>query len=74
MQKIPAVGTRAQVMHGTARHTSGGLTQNDLKYNSKGQIVSIKKSEMAKQRYQENGLKPASAEEMAHLRSMRRKK
>ena len=71
-KKVPAVGTRAQVMHGNAKHTSGGLTKNDLKYNDRGQIVSVKKSEIAKQRYKENGLKPASAEEMKHLRSLRK--
>ena len=35
-----AVGTRAEVMHGTAHHTSGGLKQSDLKYNRWGRIVS----------------------------------
>jgi hypothetical protein len=44
----PAVGSRAQVMHGTAHHTSGGLTKGDLKYNKYGRIVSRKKSMKAK--------------------------
>jgi hypothetical protein len=35
-----AIGSRAQVMHGTAHHTSGGLTKKDLKYNKWGRIVS----------------------------------
>lgn len=43
-----AVGSRAQVMHGTAHHTSGGLTKTDLKYNKHGRIVSRKKSMKAK--------------------------
>ena len=43
-----AVGSRAQVMHGTAQHTSGGLTKGDLKYNKYGRIVSRKKSTKAK--------------------------
>ena len=43
-----AVGSRAQVMHGTANHTSGGLTKGDLKYNKYGRIVSRKKSMKAK--------------------------
>jgi len=43
-----AVGSRAQVMHGTADHTSGGLTKKDLKYNKHGRIVSRKKSQKAK--------------------------
>lgn len=43
-----AVGSRAEVMHGTAHHTSGGLTSADLKYNKWGRIVSRKKSQRAK--------------------------
>jgi len=35
-------------MHGTANHTSGGLTKGDLKYNKHGRIVSRKKSQKAK--------------------------
>ena len=42
------IGTRAQVMHGTALQTSGGLTKKYLKYNKQGRIVSKKKSIMAK--------------------------
>ena len=42
------VGTRAEVMHGTACHTSGGLTKKHLKYNKHGRIVSKRKSEKAK--------------------------
>ena len=34
------------VMHGTAKHTSGGLTKSDLKY-SNGRIVSKKASAAA---------------------------
>jgi hypothetical protein len=46
--KMPAVGTRAEVMHGTAHHTSGGLTRSHLKYNKHGRIVSRKASERGK--------------------------
>ena len=42
------VGTRAEVMHETAHHTSGGLTKKDLKYNKHGRIVSKVKSAKAK--------------------------
>lgn len=45
---IKAVGSRAEVMHGNAKHTSGGLTKKDLKYNKSGSIVSKKKSEKMK--------------------------
>jgi hypothetical protein len=42
------VGSRAEVMHGTAHHTSGGLTTGDLKYNKWGRIVSRRKSATAR--------------------------
>lgn len=42
------IGSRAQVMHGTAHHTSGGLTKGDLKMNKWGRIVSKAKSSKAK--------------------------
>jgi hypothetical protein len=43
-----AIGSRAEVMHGTAHHTTGGLTKSHLKYNKWGRIVSKAKSEKAK--------------------------
>ena len=42
--KTRKVGTRAQVMHGSAEKTKGGLTKKQLKYNKYGRIVSKKKS------------------------------
>ncbi|CAM9154333.1 unnamed protein product, partial [Ectocarpus sp. 8 AP-2014] len=42
------VGSRAQVMHGTALRTSGGLTKKDLKLNDAGKIVSKRQSSVAK--------------------------
>ena len=41
------IGSRAQVMHGTAERTSGGLKKKDLKYK-KGRIISRKASRSAK--------------------------
>ncbi len=38
-----AVGTKAEVYHGTAKHTSGGLYKKDLMKTKKGRIVSKKK-------------------------------
>jgi hypothetical protein len=38
MSKV--IGSRAQVWHGTATHTSGGLTKNDLMMNKYNRIVS----------------------------------
>jgi hypothetical protein len=49
--KTRKIGSRAQVMHGTAHHTSGGLTKKDLKYNKAGRIVSKKKSSTMKRRH-----------------------
>ena len=39
---MSAVGSKAQVWHGTARHTSGGLTKKDL-MKHKGRIISRRK-------------------------------
>ena len=38
--KIITTGTRAQVFHGTALHTSGYLKKSDLIQNKHGRIVS----------------------------------
>ena len=43
-----AVGSRAQVWNGTAKHTSGGLTKKHLMMNKWGRIVSRKKHATAK--------------------------
>ena len=37
------VGSKSQVFHGTAKHTSGGLKKKDLMKTRKGRIVSKKK-------------------------------
>ena len=42
------IGSRAQVMNGTAHHTKGGLTKKSLMYNKHGRIVSRKKHNMGK--------------------------
>jgi hypothetical protein len=42
------IGTRAQVWHGTAYKTTGGLTKNDLMKNKSGRIVSKAKHNTAK--------------------------
>ncbi len=38
-----AVGSKAEVFHGTAKHTSGGLTKKDLVKTRRGRIVSRRK-------------------------------
>jgi hypothetical protein len=42
-QKIKAVGSKAEVFHGTAKHTSGGLKKVDLMKVKSGRIVSRRK-------------------------------
>ena len=42
------IGTRAEVMHGTAYKTSGGLTSCMLSYSKSGRIVSSNKQKSAK--------------------------
>lgn len=44
--KIPAVGSRAKVLNGSALHTTGGLYASDLKRHN-GRIVSRKASAAA---------------------------
>ena len=41
-------GSRAEVFHGTAKKTSGGLEKKDLLQNKHGEIVSRKKHNTAK--------------------------
>jgi hypothetical protein len=41
--KVPAVGSKTQVFHGTAKHTSGGLHRKDLMKTKNGRIVSRRK-------------------------------
>jgi hypothetical protein len=41
-------GSRAQVMHGTAYETSGGLKKHHLKMNKHGRVVSVARSATAK--------------------------
>jgi hypothetical protein len=43
-----AVGTHAEVWHGTADHTSGGLKKKDLMKNKHGRIISKKKHALGK--------------------------
>ncbi len=42
------IGSRAQVIHGTALKTAGGLKKGDLKLNAAGAIVSKRQSSRAK--------------------------
>lgn len=54
------IGSRAQVWHGTAYKTSGGLTKSNLLMNKLGRVVSRRKYETAKRekRLEKAGYKP----------------
>jgi len=54
------IGSRAEVWHGTAKKTSGGLMKKDLKKNKRGGIVSLRMSNRAKKdkRLEKAGYKP----------------
>ena len=43
MTEMITTGSKAQVFHGSAKHTSGGLTKKDLVQNKHGRIVSRRK-------------------------------
>ena len=43
MSDIKTVGSKAEVYHGSAKHTSGGLKKKDLMKTKAGRIVSRKK-------------------------------
>ena len=51
------IGSRAQVYHGTAYKTAGGLTNSNLLMNKHGRVVSAKKHATAKKekRLQKHG-------------------
>jgi hypothetical protein len=73
--KMRAIGSRAEVMHGTAHHTSGGLTRKHLKYNKHGRIVSRKASEAGKKalkRLERAGYKAKKGKFMLFSRKRRR--
>jgi hypothetical protein len=46
--KLKALGTKAEVFHGTAKHTSGGLFKKDLVKTKRGRIVSRRKQAAGK--------------------------
>lgn len=56
-ESMPAVGSRAQVFHGSASHTGGYLYKSDLMKNKRGEIVSVKKHNSAKKKGLPKGFK-----------------
>lgn len=69
-------GSRAQVWHGTAYKTAGGLTKEDLVMNKHGRIVSKKKHATAKRekRLEKAGYKTVKGKFGAVKSSARSKK
>lgn len=49
--KTKTIGSRIQVMNGSALKTAGGLTKKDLMLNKWGRIVSKKRYEAAMKRW-----------------------
>jgi phage-related tail fiber protein len=49
---LKATGSKAEVFHGTAKHTSGGLTKKDLVKTKRGRIVSRRKQAAGKKAIQ----------------------
>jgi len=66
------IGSRAQVYHGTAYKTSGGLCNNALIMNKHGRIVSRNKSATAKRdkRLEKAGYKPRKGKFVLMRKSM----
>lgn len=41
MKHEKTIGSRAEVWHGVAEKTSGGMTRKDMRMNPRGELVSI---------------------------------
>ena len=51
---MPTVGSRAQVWHGTAEQTKGGLCRKDLIQNKHGRIVSKAMQKRGRELYKQS--------------------
>ena len=74
MDHKKTVGSKAEVFHGTAKHTSGGLHKKDLVKNKAGRIVSRKKMAAGKKaikRLFAAGYKPTKGKFTAMRKGMR---
>ena len=69
-------GTRAEVWHGTAKKTTGGLEKTKLMKNKHGRIVSRKKVALAKKSIKKNlfdkGYKPKKGKFVVMRKSMKK--
>ena len=68
------IGSRAQVWHGTAYKTPGGLTKTNLLMNKHGRVVSKKKHTTAKKekRLEKAGYKPSKGKFVVMRKSMKK--
>ena len=68
-------GSRAEVFHGNAKKTTGGLTKKDLMKNKHGAIVSRKKHLTAKKekRLEKAGYKPKKGKFVVMRKSLKNK-
>lgn len=53
-RKVSKYGSRAKVWHGGAEKTKGGLRKDDLEKNKYGRIVSKKRSQTMKSRFNDS--------------------
>lgn len=71
-------GTRAEVFHGNAKKTAGGLTKGDLEKNKNGRIVSKKLAALARKSIKKNlfdkGYKPKKGKFVVMRKSMKKGK
>tara|TARA_Y100000389_G_C16979076_1_gene279393 strand:- start:110 stop:355 length:246 start_codon:yes stop_codon:yes gene_type:complete len=69
-------GTRAEVWHGTAKKTTGGLEKTKLMKNKHGRIVSRKKVALAKKSIKKNlfdkGYRPKKGKFVVMRKSMKK--
>jgi DVNP family len=73
-RKMKRIGSKAEVYHGSAHHTSGGLTKKDLLKNKHGRIVSRKQQAAGKKaikRLFSMGYKPKKGTFKAFRKGMR---
>lgn len=73
-RKMKRIGSKAEVYHGTADHTSGGLKKHQLVKNKHGRIVSRKQQSAGKKaikRLFKMGYKPKKGTFKAFKKGMR---
>ena len=70
--KLSKYGTRAAVWDNIARQTRGGLKREDLILSKTGKIVSLKKSQIAKENYLKYGFRTREPEKKKKKRKRKK--